>query len=154
MASIGTGPNGESAKRHPLRAVWRSMRDRCSRSKHRSYGLYGGAGIAVCERWQKSFWSFVADVGARPSPAHSLDRIDGSRGYEPGNVRWATQAEQLRNQKRNRRITFRGKTLCLSDWASETGINKCALRARICVLGWSTERALTTPVRATRRHSN
>lgn len=127
------------------------MRARCCYPRHKSYHLYGGAGITICDRWLHSFWAFVQDVGPRPSPKHTLDRRDGKRGYEPGNVRWATQQEQLRNQSRNRRLTLNGETYCLADWAERLGISRFAIRSRIVSLGWSVERALTTPVRPIHR---
>lgn len=76
------------------------MRYRCSNPNGKNYADYGGRGIKVCERWE-NFENFVADVGERPSAAYSLDRIDNHKGYEPGNVRWATRKEQANNTRRN-----------------------------------------------------
>lgn len=85
---------------HPLRSVWRNMKARCANSNSASFELYGGRGIKVCEQWLNNFAAFVADVGPRPSSTHSLDRIDNDGNYEPGNVRWATQSEQMLNRDR------------------------------------------------------
>jgi hypothetical protein len=76
------------------------MKDRCLNSAHRSYPGYGGRGIGVDPRWLESFAAFIADVGPRPSPRHSLDRVDNDRGYWPDNVRWATRSEQASNRRR------------------------------------------------------
>jgi len=82
---------------------WQAMLQRCHNPKNSEYRNDGGRGIAVCERWRNSFESFrgdiLAELGPRPSKAHSLDRIDNDRGYAPGNVRWATRSEQLHNSR-------------------------------------------------------
>ena len=77
---------------------WTAMKKRCYYPKTNDYARYGGSGITVCDRWRYSFENFYADMGHRPSLAHSLDRIDGTGNYEPGNVRWATGSEQARNR--------------------------------------------------------
>jgi len=79
---------------------WRAMLRRCSDPKHERFKHYGGRGIKVCERWRESYVAFLADMGRRPSPKHSIDRIDGDGDYEPSNCRWATRSEQERNKKR------------------------------------------------------
>lgn len=73
------------------------MRARCHNPKDRAYPGYGGRGIVVCDRWRWSFLAFLADMGERPSGT-TLDRIDGSGNYEPGNCRWASVAEQTENR--------------------------------------------------------
>lgn len=83
---------------HALYSTWKGMKERCSNPNHIRYAEYGGRGITVCERWRDNFWSFVADVGERPD-GHTLDRVDNDRGYEPGNVRWATRSEQNANKR-------------------------------------------------------
>jgi hypothetical protein len=84
--------------RHPLYVTWKNMKQRCENPRNSHFIHYGGRGIRICERWS-DFALFVADVGVRPSSSHSLDRIDNDRGYEPGNVRWATSLEQRANQR-------------------------------------------------------
>ena len=80
--------------------TWQGILTRCTNVHVRSWKNYGGRGIAVCERWQKSFDAFLADVGPRPSAKHSIDRFPNNDGdYEPGNVRWATKQEQRANQR-------------------------------------------------------
>lgn len=75
------------------------MKKRCLVPTDRAYPRYGGRGIDIDPRWIESFEVFLADVGERPSPELSLDRIDNDRGYWPGNVRWATGSEQNRNRR-------------------------------------------------------
>lgn len=76
---------------------WRAMLARCHTETATGYAAYGGRGITVCERWREDFRHFLADMGPRP-PGTSIDRIDGSKGYEPSNCRWATRLEQSRNR--------------------------------------------------------
>lgn len=126
--------------------AWCAMRARCYHRTHRHYANYGGRGIVVCERWRESFANFYADMGPKPSPQHSIDRIDSNGNYEPENCRWATRAEQNRNSRHNHLITFNGETLCLTAWAERIGIKRATLDDRLRS-GWSIEKALTTPLR-------
>lgn len=83
---------------HPLYHTWENMRQRCNNPKHTAYKWYGARGIKICERWN-NFKYFIDDVGEKPSDKHTLDRINNNGNYEPGNIQWSTQKEQLRNQK-------------------------------------------------------
>src|SRR5215831_1055163 len=82
----------------PEYRCWHAMVGRCTRPSHPNWRYYGGRGITVCERWL-SFDNFLTDMGKRPSMAHSIDRADNNRGYEPGNCQWATKAEQMTNRR-------------------------------------------------------
>jgi len=84
--------------RSPEYRTWHGMNERCRYPKHKDWQYYGGRGIAVCDEWRNSFPAFLAHVGRKPSPQHSIDRIENDRGYEPGNVRWATAKEQTANR--------------------------------------------------------
>jgi hypothetical protein len=95
----------------------------------------------VCSRWRK-FFAFVADVGPRPSPKHSIERIDNDGNYEPDNCRWATNAEQSRNMRTNRRITINGRTQILTDFAREAGLSMGCIYYRL-KHGWTAEEAFT-----------
>lgn len=117
-------------RQHPEYFIWSGLRNRCNSPNTTSYPSYGGRGIRVCARWD-SFENFVADMGPRPTPRHTIDRIDNDGNYEPANCRWVTPKDQGRNKRNNRKFTFRGKTLCLTEWAEELGVPVATLRARI-----------------------
>lgn len=114
---------------HPTYHIWGHMINRCTNPKNSGWKNYGGRGITVCERWL-SVQNFIADMGERP-PGTTIDRINNDLGYSPDNCRWASPREQSRNSRRNRWLTFKGKTQCLQDWARELGINRTTLSHRL-----------------------
>ncbi len=138
-----------AAKRNaePERTVLSLMVQRCHNPRHPKYAYYGGRGVSVCAEWRASggYERFLAHVGPRPSAGHSIDRIDNARGYEPGNVRWATRSEQMRNTRRTVQITALGQTRTLDGWAEHTGIPKRTLEWRRSA-GWPDERTVSEPV--------
>lgn len=123
--------------------AWTSMKARCTNQNATNYRHYGGRGITVALEWMTSFEAFVNHVGGRPSKKHSLDRIDNNRGYEPGNVRWATAIEQAGNRRSSVPISHDGLTQSISAWGRTIGLPKRTLSDRL-KNGWSVERALTT----------
>ena len=128
----------------PEYPCWSGMWTRCTWPGHRNYGLYGGRGISVCERWRR-FATFLDDMGPRPSSRHSLDRFPNRDGnYEPGNVRWATSAEQNNNRQNNVFLEYASARRTISEWAAVTGVPQRVIGRRVR-RGWSHERALTTP---------
>lgn len=110
--------------------AWRSMRSRCQNSKDPSWDNYGGRGVYVCDRWREDFDAFVEDMGFAQE-GQSLDRIDPNKGYEPSNCRWATSVEQARNKRVHRRITHRGQTKLLVEWAETLGVSIDTLHKRL-----------------------
>lgn len=134
-----------SRKSHPVEYnIWGVLRNRCHNSTYSGFQKYGARGITVSDRWFNSFHDFMTDVGPRPSVIHSLDRIDDSRVYGPGMVRWATPEEQARNRTNNIHVTFGGETKLLQNWCEETGTSYSTVYGRIH-RGWSPEAALYLP---------
>lgn len=139
----------EKRRASPELAIFKDMVRRCADPRRKDYKHYGGRGISVAPEWLAVGGAdrFVEHVGPRPSPHHSIDRIKNDRGYEPGNVRWATQQEQTRNFSRNHLITVDGRTQCLSAWAVEKGVSPVLICQRILRLGWADHDAVMTPPR-------
>lgn len=129
----------------PEYGQWRRMIQRCTDPNVPEYARYGGRGITVCTEWL-DFGQFLSDMGRRPDQKATLERLDNDRGYEPGNVRWATRKEQARNTATNHRLTFNDETLSMAEWSERTGVPYYRLRSRLRY-GWTVERALTEPVR-------
>jgi hypothetical protein len=123
--------------------AWRAMLNRCyNATLLRSWPHYGGQGIGVCDAWRTSFHTFLVDVGLRPTSAHTLDRINSTGNYEPGNVRWATRTTQTRN----RAITRLVNGVPLMEACQAHGVPYKTAFKRLSD-GWSPERAVSTPPR-------
>jgi hypothetical protein len=132
--------------------AWQNLIQRCTNPNFKQYADYGGRGIKVHRAWlgRGGFRAFLKEIGRRPSSRHTIDRINNDRGYEPGNIRWATRVSQNRNTSKNVMLTVRDETLSLAEWSERTGIGHSTLRARIA-LGWASDTVVLTPVRRMRR---
>ena len=131
--------------------AWQDMKLRCFAEHRKDFVNYGGRGITICERWLNSFDNFFADMGRRPTPKHTIDRIDNAKGYSKENCRWATRKEQNRNKRSAKLITWNGRTQCLEAWAIELGIDQSTLCIRL--QRWPLSRAMTEPLRNDRRRT-
>jgi hypothetical protein len=129
----------------PEYASWRGALDRCQNKKNPAYPNYGGRGIKVCKRW-RSFKNFIVDMGRRPTPKHTLDRIDVNGNYEPSNCRWATRTEQMRNIRASMYVEMAGVRINVLDVADNFNVDRILVRSRM-VRGWSLEAAISTPAR-------
>lgn len=141
-----TTTHGDSRNpKAPEYSAWQSMKNRCLKPEHKSWKDYGGRGITICPEWIDSYTTFLEDVGRRPSPNHSLDRIDNDAGYQKDNVRWATRTEQMRHTRNNRLVTAYGETKSIVEWSERAGIPWSILSDRLNS-GWTPERAISDPI--------
>lgn len=129
--------------RTPEYTCWGHMRQRCENPKCKYYEYYGGRGIRVCSRW-RNYDNFLNDLGRRPTPAHTIERINNDGNYEPGNCRWATRTEQLNNTRKNVRIELNGETHTLAEWKRLLKLPRGRLEARL-KRGWTIDKALGEP---------
>ena len=125
--------------------AWHQMIARCERDRALEKKYYQARGITVAPVWRHDFAAFLAAVGSRPGQEYSLDRIDNDRGYEPGNVRWATRKEQQRNTRMAKPIRVGKLLLTREAWAERTGVSASAIRRRLKE-GWKPEFAVSVPV--------
>ena len=133
-------------KRHglshsPEYQSWGCMVQRCLNPKHKMFVYYGGRGITIYPEWIDSFKSFYDYIGPKPTPKHTLDRINNEGNYEPGNVRWATRKEQVFNRRHWAFFTYNGETLSVTQWAKRLNVNYHALYTRL--KSHSTEQVLS-----------
>lgn len=135
--------HGESrrGKISPEFYIWCGIKSRCLDANSQFYDYYGGRGIFMDANWVDSFENFLNDVGRRPSPKHTLDRIENNDGYYKNNCRWATKKQQANNRRSNINITFNGQTMTLMQWAEKIGVNYGTLRCNIVERDWSFEKA-------------
>ncbi len=123
-------------------SIWEGMIKRCTNPNRDEYSRYGPLG--VCDEF-RTFEGFYAHVGEAPDGL-SIERIDNTKGYLVGNVKWATYTEQGRNKLNNRLMTFRGETRCQAEWCQLLGLRPGMVNNRLRY-GWTDEAALATPKR-------
>lgn len=116
----------------PEYRAWIAIKSRCLNPKSTPYADYGARGIKICDAWVVDFSAFLAHVGRRPTPQHSLDRYPNNDGnYEPGNVRWATGEEQQANRRTTVWVTIDGEKIPLSEACRRLDINHNAVWMRM-----------------------
>jgi hypothetical protein len=139
----GQAANGGTSTFHS----WNHMKARCTNPNNPAYKDYGGRGITVCHRWLASFENFYADMGDCP-PGKSIERIDNSKGYWPGNCKWGTKKEQSLNRRPKSKVFYKyklklnGQSKTIREWSAITGIKYGTIWMRL-QYGWSVKLALT-----------
>jgi hypothetical protein len=143
----------------PEYRLWCHIIDRCENPRNKAFALYGAQGIRMIGLWRQTFVAFYGDMGHRPSPLHSIDRIDPAgpytgpcAEYPQGNCRWATTIEQANNMRTNIRFTFNSRTQTLAEWCHELQLNYMTVYSRL-ERGWTIDRALTQRIRKMSRPS-
>lgn len=132
---IPTNPNikhGHAVRGKPQTSeykCWASMKQRCNNPNSQVYEYYGARGITYCSRWEY-FENFLDDMGLKPSPKHSIERIDNNGNYEPGNCKWETQPEQLKN-RRKRKIDYNGLKITIDDLEDMLQVSRGSIRFRL-----------------------
>lgn len=109
---------------------WKSIKQRCLNPKSKSYRFYGARGISMCKRWEASFASFLEDMGPKPDPSYSIDRVDNSKGYYRDNCRWASRLIQNRNRRGAHKILFQGRIMTLREVADALRMDASTIRQR------------------------
>ncbi len=136
----------DGRSKHPLLKTYNGMKHRCLNPKYTYFRLYGGRGIKICDRWLDpitGFSNFVSDMGEKPSPKMTIERVDTNGHYEKGNCRWAWPIEQSNNTRRNIYFVLEGVKFTLSELCRMVGFNYIRVRKRL-VRGWSITEALET----------
>ena len=135
-----------AGQRNATHGETRRTRGRRRTPEYIAWMNIGARGVRVDPEWLSSFAAFLAAVGRRPSPRHSIDRIDVNGDYAPGNVRWATPLQQARNRRNTIWVDYHGERVLLVELAAQHHIRPSALLTRLGS-GWPIDRALTEPVR-------
>lgn len=140
-------------KDQPEYDAWRRAKRRCNNPKDKHWRDYGGRGIKMAPEWENDFKAFLAHMGKKPTPLHSLDRerVDGD--YAPGNCRWATSQEQAANRRYCHMVDLAGRKMTIQEAAREIGMSPMTLRNRLLVQGLTLIEAAKPGARLYRRTS-
>lgn len=133
-------------ERKRLKSIYGGMKSRCYNENSANYKYYGGKGVAICDEWLLSFENFFDwAISNGYNESLTIDRIDSEKGYAPDNCKWSTKKEQSYNRSMSVKLTLDGRTMYMTEWAEELGIDKKTLSWRY-KHGWSDEEILTRPI--------
>lgn len=144
VKSCGTHGHASNGKTSTYK-IWKGIKARTRNPNSQCYTYYGARGIDVCNEWFNSFEAFLRDMGERPEGL-TIERVDNNKGYCKENCRWASYAEQGQNKRDTVRLTYKGETKTISEWADTLQVSRRVLEGRYSN-GWTVQRILTTPVR-------
>lgn len=134
--------------KHPLYKRYLKIKERCYNPNNKSYKDYGGRGIKMCDEWLNdfvAFYNWAMENGYEKGL--EIDRIDNNKGYSPDNCRFVDRTIQANNRRTSHYLTLNGQTKTIANWSKEIHIDHSVIEQRVNKLGWSDEKALTTPVR-------
>lgn len=129
--SVGSSKSTHGMSDSPEYNTWVHIIQRCHNPKNKDYPEYGGRGIKVCDMWRNSFEAFYMCLGKKPFPDYTIERLDYDKGYEPGNVVWASRADQTRNKRDNVVLEIDGVSQTVSQWALESPVSGFCIYKRI-----------------------
>jgi hypothetical protein len=145
-------------KMHPEHKVWGQMIRRCHNPTERRFADYGGRGISVCDRWRygengtHGFMCFMTDMGSRPSPKHTIDRVNNNLGYSPDNCEWRTRTEQVRNRRNTIMIVYQDREMSLAEACEIAGVPLRVASSRLRN-GMAADLVLSQPIKKQRGHT-
>lgn len=129
---VSLGRRIHSMSKTAIYGIWAKMLQRCGNPKDPAYSGYGERGIVVCKRWH-TFENFLADMGARPSSDHSIERRNNNGGYEPSNCYWLPRNRQSLNRRNNVYVEIDGETVTASEAARRLGVKYTTFRYRLSI---------------------
>lgn len=128
--------------------IWKGIKCRVLNANTKDFKNYGGRDIGICKEWENDFSVFERwALSNGYSDVLTIDRIDNDKEYSPSNCRWTDIIVQSNNKRTNRRITYKGETKNLTEWARELNIDVRVLHGRIFRRNWSIDKAFTTPTK-------
>jgi len=127
--------------------TWCHIKQRCYDKNAKDFKRYGGRGIKMCDKWLNSFEAFFSDMGHRPFPNYTIERINNNGNYEPKNCAWIHHDKQALNRRNNTIIYYNGQYLTIGEWNTKMGFPHGLISQRLNKLGWSVNKSLSTPHR-------